>query len=344
MYDKTIISAKSYKHMHNSYNPQEQSAYPSFDEQFERGIKVYTLGVEADAVDLVPENLTSETPVLVAQGWGQMLLSMKPMLKMFFESGRRVMCIEHPRHGGDLGRVDVAADFPPEIRAEVWKAYNLAAMIKDRGILPVDVAGVSEGGLNCVLAAIMEPELIRNMALVGPAGLMGKTNFWDVSFRFVRSLLREHIDMFRPGAYSQNKSNSVTETWNFFGQNPYRALTETAAIAATQTQEMIRALHRGGHRIAVTMGVDDLIFDVPRTAKILATIGDDFDGFYITDGGHYDTVNNPKMGAIIRDLLGVLAAMPALKKDPTHVQGISSEEDARESVEGSAPGSPREDH
>ena len=143
----------------------------SFEKQFENRQKIESLGGMIEIVDVTPEKLAKETPVLFAPGWGETQETFKDSLKEMFELGRRVLSLSHAREGGDkedikenvVEATEKFADYPAD---ELRKAITLLAVLAEKGIEKIDVVAHSEGAINAVIAAALHPEKIRNMVLV----------------------------------------------------------------------------------------------------------------------------------------------------------------------------------
>jgi|GEM_PF-2568529 len=97
---------------------------------------------EEAVVDINPEEKESETPVLVAPGWGKMVSPVKKnMLEAIAASGhRRVLATDYPREM----RLDTA-NLPEEVPAqELQKAAALLELLEEKEIEKTDAIGHGE--------------------------------------------------------------------------------------------------------------------------------------------------------------------------------------------------------
>ena len=147
-----------------------------FDAQFAQKERLNLPGGMADIIDVRPENPKTETPVLLAPGWGLTDKVYQPAIQELVKRGRRVISLNHPRIGGDMSAAPQEAldKYPTE---EVRKALNLIDLLDQKGIEKTDVIAHSEGAINTCIAAVLHPEKFRNIVFYAPAGLIGEDTF-----------------------------------------------------------------------------------------------------------------------------------------------------------------------
>lgn len=155
----------------------------SIEEQFKRREFIETAGGKAEIVDITPQSRSSEAPVFFAPAWACTIGIYKTAIETAAKD-RRVISLNHPRHGGEIVLSDseksLVAEYPT---AEVRKALTLRDVLRHKQIDAIDVIAHSEGSINAGIAALIlaeeakqegkEPP-IRNIVFFGPAGLIGK--------------------------------------------------------------------------------------------------------------------------------------------------------------------------
>ena len=165
----------------------------SFEKQFSNRETIEVLDGKVEVVDIIPENLEKEIPVLFASGWGNTIKSYKDSMKIMSEKGRRVLGVEHARQGISENslkneQTDETKKYPIE---ELRKAFSILAVINKKNIEKIDVIAHSEGAINTAIAASIEPEKFSRIVFLNPAGMIGKDNFYTLTKRYISNNLKE---------------------------------------------------------------------------------------------------------------------------------------------------------
>jgi pimeloyl-ACP methyl ester carboxylesterase len=277
-----------------------------FRDQFKKREKIEVVGGTADVVDVSPETAKTEVPVFLAPAWACSTDVYEPAIKTLYDKGRRVVSLDHPRRGGDFDTVVSQEDlkkFPPE---QLRKAANILGVLEEKGIKKTDIIAHSEGAINAVIAATIEPEKFRNLVLFAPAGLIGKDSFLRLLKGFTgqsdfhesmkgRSPSDERFSWPEIPVSEEMKKRApifVEGAKKYLIQNPIRSLKETIDISKSQIHEMLRDLHAKGIGIVVISGIDDPVFPMEKMQKIANT--DFLDGFLSVRGGHGEIGNHPE--------------------------------------------------
>lgn len=295
-----------------------------FEKQFAQRQHIRMAGGDADIVDIKPEHQKSEIPVLWAPSWGVGIEHFKPILEQLVTNGRRVVSLDHPRTGGEpkhaidklktLGTASRAESIQNIVDdnsfAEVRKALNIIDTLDAAGIQKTDTIAYSEGAINTIIAALLQPERFRNIILYAPAGLIGKDNFFRLVREFTRqdeNMPKEHAIPVLPEERARAEQLGHTipeyaeipvtlgrermattagnESQTYITKNPYRAFTEVVGISTGQIHDALRELRSKGVHISVMAQVDDPVFPMDRMQKTVT--GDMVDGFLSIRGpGH----------------------------------------------------------
>lgn len=262
--------------------------------------------VEAEKIiDLNPENKKSETPILVAPGWGQMVSPVKEhMLKVLAEEGgRRVLATDYPRE------MKIETENLPEglPLQELQKAATLLEVLDKKIAKPegeesedqeqkVDLLCHSEGGLYGLLAACLKPERFRNIVLANPAGLIGKDSLLNLAYRFI---IKEGAKSTLPK--TAEKGEMAKAFWNYAVKHPKMSLGEARQVSESDTYDILKYLKKRGIKIAVVATTNDDVFTMERIQKhyseekAAGRVKDYLeiiDGFYSTLGTHGEAIGH----------------------------------------------------
>jgi pimeloyl-ACP methyl ester carboxylesterase len=264
-----------------------------------------------------PEEAGTSIPVLIAPGWAQTWKVFREPASQIAGAGRRVILIDHPRRcGGD--RTD---DSYPIVQTR--KAEGILLALAREQVDRIDLVAVSEGAINATIAAARKPELVRNLILVGPAGLSGEDTYRTLSTRFAIKNLRTML-----GFIDSRTSPAVASRWRegakYILQNPYRVYQEGKAVATSSISDLLKELHDKGIGVAIMHGVDDAGFPMHKVQETLreATLHQGLartflDGFASVQGGHDDLYVFPERyaGAVER-VLSALERRHRATQDP----------------------------
>ena len=297
----------------------------SVEEQI-KGAEILEINGEAvEVIDISPKKEKTDTPVLVAPGWGATPQFLRENIQRLVEGsgpdgGRRTISINTP-HGIDLigarpgtsvsravarrrvgqaAEEEVAEDYLTEetiTEAELRKVAATMRVLEDKKIDKVDVVAHSEACINVLLAAVLYPEKIGNIVLINPAGLMSKDNPVSLSVRFsmdsIKRSLREVVSGFPGGKqFARRMSNAGVEVAKSVIKNPLQSIREINAIAKTHTAELIDELRAKGIHISIIHSSEDKTFPLEEVKKMASAR--EIDEFYTIEGGHGEIMLNPE--------------------------------------------------
>lgn len=265
-------------------NRNEQITTPqSFESQFSTVKRFTHAGRTVEYVDVCPENLKRETPIIIATGWGEEAQLFKQAMQEIYNRGRRVIFFGNPRDTGVIGYAAYTILFP---EVEIQKAESLLELLKGENIRQVDVVAHSQGALYALFAANIDPDSrFRNIALVAPAGLMREDSFLKLATRWgIGNILKSAI---------RNKNlEPLKGSIQYITKNPLRSFKEAFAIASTPIHRFMWYLKSKGIGVSVIHGVDDPVFPMNEVQK--ATKSKHLVGFYSTVGDHNIVYTHPE--------------------------------------------------
>ena len=240
---------------------------------------------------MIPEKLKTETPVLIAPGWGETIETFRGSIISLANEGRRTLSIRHPRFGKISQPPQESLSIYPKF--EFTKALNLLAVLKQKGITKTDIVAHSEGAINAAIAATMNSEQFRSLVLVAPGGIMPKQDTNEIIERLWLNLEESLKRATKDPKVSPYLIRSGIETAKYILQNPPRALLEAIdALGKSDIVGMLKPLREQGIKVAIISGVDDPA--VPMVGLQEITKRDQIDGFYSIKGSHHDIYTQPE--------------------------------------------------
>ena len=252
----------------------------SFERQFRKERFASPYG-QVSVVDVKPETVTDQIPILIAPGWSEDCQTYSKTLSTAFKLGRRALSLEYSRLSGGV----IGNEGYPEV--ELRKARLILDALKKKGIDRADVIAHSEGAINVLIAAMLKPEQFRNIVLDKPAGLIGKDTKSALTGRFIRMLLEETI--IRPPLFMDPASSvSIGERIALYALVNSASITkEMDAITTFEIKDLMEALHNCGVMFSVISGVHDPLFPVSKQIGYMRETGAlSTDGYYSVVGGH----------------------------------------------------------
>lgn len=293
-------------------NSGPQEKIQSFEEQFSHIENCELFGGTIEYVDISPENLKTEVPVLFAPGWGETIETFKDSIKVMVSRGRRVIAMNHPRNS--ISFTKQSDKKYPDV--ELRKAFSLLKILEEKGIEKVDVMAHSEGGINTAIAATLETEKFRNIVFVNIGGLTGGDNFPKLDGRFNFNVIQEALLLIKNPEDLDRRTRimrSAKEAASYIFQNPLLALKESIAISKAEIEDMLKDLNDKGIGIVVINGVDDPVFPMEKMQKIVTK--DHLDGFLSAKGTHNEIVANPEKYVVaVDEMLDTLEANKSLRE------------------------------
>ncbi len=281
----------------------ESRSVKSFEEQFHNRQEIESLGGKVEVVDVTPESLKTEVPVIFAPGWGETPETFKDSIQAMTDLNRRVLSLEHARGGGNIDLGELKNEYSAD---ELRKAFALLDVLAEKDINKADVIAHSEGAINTVIAAAFQPERFRSIVFVGPAGLIGEDKFPQLAGRFSLKLIQNALTALLEPAKIGQMAQAGLETTKYILKNPTASLKEAVAISNSDIHETLKELHEKGIGTAIIHGVDDPVFPMDKMQEVVNR--EQVDGFYSVKGGHDEIWAHPeKYVALAEQALEALA-------------------------------------
>lgn len=216
-------------------------------------------------VDIIPNELKFDIPIMIAPGWGGTPKSFKDVIKCLFDEGFRVICVNHIRHDMKLITKEGIS------RLEFQKADSLVSIIKHLGINKINIVAHSEGAINAIIAVQNNRDLFSKMILIGPGGIVDKEPFIELLSRFIGNILLSSVSTFGDIKAIVRFFRSGVEILKYFSKNPMMGLLEGSAISHSHMKTNLNGLHSTGMYIGMIHGTEDIVFPLN---KIMESIKD----------------------------------------------------------------------
>ncbi len=261
------------------------SLHKNIEQQFTERQKIELLGSDLELVDVCPDNLKTQTPLIFGLGWGGDPDAYKNNILSLAKTGRRVISLDAV-HGVDHQINDEQFGDLPE--AELRKVAALIEALENKNISQADAVGYSEGGIYVTLAALLYPEKFRNLVLVNPGGMIGQDNEARLTAGFLRDLVKHFVESFSDKEKLARWAKVYGGMVKSVAKDLPKALREISAISDAQIENFLRELKSQGLGILIIHSVDDHAFPMDRVQRIAKP--DQVDGFYSVKGAHADFV------------------------------------------------------
>ena len=275
-------------------------------------------GKSIDVVDVHPYHQKDDVPTLWAPAWACTLPVYKLAITELAKLGRRVISLDHPRFGGSFSSAPSDESMKDYPQTQLRKALNILAVLEKKGIEKTDVIAHSEGAINTVIAAALQPEKFRNIVLYAPAGMTGDDTFMRLLKGFASQgqprptmnklnvSAEERAAAEREGrtiaAYEELPISDEKETSDaankaaprYVLKNPLRALREGLDMSHFRIDELVRYLHQEkGVGFVIMSAVDDPVFKTETMQKMVDARM--LNGFVTVRGGHGDIGGHPEL-------------------------------------------------
>jgi pimeloyl-ACP methyl ester carboxylesterase len=265
---------------------------------------------QIEFVEEYPNQIVSETPVVFIPGMAADWEHMEDSLKILSEEGRHLFALVQPKK--KMADVDI----------ETQKAFSILSLIENKDLNNTDLVATSEGAINALIGACLDPKKIRNIVLVNPAGLFGKDGRISLVKRSGEEMTRSLNEAGDDPEVIQKLKSLRKRSKKLMIENPSVFLQELRALSQVDIQEMLGYLKEQGIKVSIIQGVEDLLFPMRKTQEY-AKAGL-IEGFYSTKGGHYNFLTHPQdfmplVGKALRTLEEKLHIEESEEKNAWHI-------------------------
>ena len=288
-----------------------------FDLQFaDRQVMAFP-AERVSVVDIVPEHLADQTPVLLGVGWAEDQNTYKKTLKVLHDEKRRSVAVSYP------GRGEAEESFEEYPEVELRHAQSVLAVLDQKGIERTDAIFHSEGAISGHIAATLQPGRFRNIVLDKPAGLIGEDGKARLVGRFVKLMAQEAIER-KPFSFTDptNGTSSIARVALYMLKHR-ELFTELEALTTQDITGLIHGLEEQGVMLSIIAGPSDPLFPVSRQIHHMRASQEatgkrlPIEGYYSVRGGHNElSIHADTHAALAADALkGLQRRRERLKRD-----------------------------
>lgn len=233
-----------------------------------------------------------QEPVLIAPGWNQTIEVWLPAIDELSTLGKRVVMIEAP-HGITPEQTELPKQLQHIPTIMIQKAQAHIALLIHLHIKQVDIIAQSQGGIDALVATLLDPKRIHNTILFNPAGMVGPDKLPFLLGRFTLEAIRDILTHFKHSSkYSRERINQkiVLEML----KHPVKSTESAQAITEIRLEQLIELIREQcDSQIVCIAGSDDTLFPIEkmRTRASLQTLG----GFLTVKGNHVDIFRRPSI-------------------------------------------------
>ena len=224
----------------------------NFDEQIDSLHIIESAdGSFIEFADLKPEILESDVPIVLLGGMATDIRSVKKAARTIFNQGRRVIIINQPLRSKDANDKTVHNDIHPY---HSTNADHMLEVIKELDTEKVDVIAQSEASLYATVAALQQPDKIRNLVIFTGSGLIGKDSYRKLLARFI-------IEAAKPRKDITQTINYTASFMDYVSQKSYKELKdELKATASSRIDRPLRDLRDKGVKVIVIQAKSDPVY------------------------------------------------------------------------------------
>jgi pimeloyl-ACP methyl ester carboxylesterase len=276
---------------------------PKLVGQFDSPAVITVSKQEIRVVDIAPDILKNDIPVIFAPGFSAVAWSLKDPILSVAEQGRRVISY-YAAHGvptnRNLGGLPVG---------QMRKLEVLLAIVEQKKLAKVNIIANSEAAVYATVFANLYPEKVGSVVLITPAGLMGKDSIFAMIYRFILDMLEDRRLKSRPlpnGFAPTEFSVSLESGIAAIRADLKASLYEVRGMAKFDLAKNISEATNKGVKFAIIHSEQDRLFPLARIKKNLP------DGlvsiFEVVWGTHNAVYNYKPYGQIAERTLSLLEA------------------------------------
>ncbi|HYV33334.1 MAG TPA: alpha/beta hydrolase [Candidatus Limnocylindria bacterium] len=297
----------------------------SFNEQYDNPETIDVAEGTLKIYRATPEIKKHSSPILLGHGYPASPTVMKENLRELFEKGKDVIFPYTPR-GIQMNPNIAESELSSQGNLddiELKKASAFLTVIKSKDLKNINGLGFSEGALHIVAAALTEPERFKNLTLVNPAGVMGKTNFLTFLKGAVKHAQKETSKLekaittgkYLTGALDERVSPNAEAASGSASERISAELKSLWAIPKADILDALAVLEKRGIGIRIIHTEGDQIYPLSKIKKMLEVKGLGH-LLQVEKGSHTAFSANPKrFGKIIME---AFAGLDKQKNLPRH--------------------------
>ncbi len=244
--------------------------------------------VAVDVVDLPARGPESGPAIVLLPGFAETPHSFTANLHGLNDA-RRVLAVGNC-HGIDTAPIRGHAH--PQLR----KAQAVIAMLDAKGVRGADLVAHSEGGVVASIVARLRPDLIRNIVLLNPAGLMAEESLPALLMRFTLDGIRnawKGISGVRDDTHRRIDALGGAEVGRSIREAPLQTASEVLALGSASIAKPLKEAGEAGIGVALITAKEDMLFPLHRRPRrITRETGIPAEHIHVIPGGHVAHTEN----------------------------------------------------
>ncbi|MBI4128602.1 MAG: alpha/beta fold hydrolase [Parcubacteria group bacterium] len=275
-------------------------------------------GEEIGVIDISPEEVKSETPIVLLPGFGATPETYRELIIKLAETKHRVLSIDAP-HGINADSMKDTAGLAEIPDSERRKINAFLTVLEAKKLDRVYVVAHSAAGIYISLAAPLYPEKFRGVLLANPAGMMENDSFQRFMGGFSQEVTKHVAQSVHDLELRRKMRKTLGDTAGVVKHSPMQTIKEGLTIFRARINDAIRKANKKGVRFSLIHGVHDNLFpprvneedalgesrgkDTGReTRGVNETASrDQFVGVYSVKGSHTELLEQPAVYARLFD-------------------------------------------
>lgn len=254
----------------------------NFERQFDRVEAIPFQDSIVQTWDLRPENeLEGSVPIIFIPAWGATPHTYKDGLKVYYESGRRVVSFAFPPKVKEVTKAGIP-------NALATKAAAVLTVLRQKGLTKVDAIGYSEGSIILQLVAHEVGCHFRNLVFLAPTGLTGKESYPNIIRLEILNVLQLLIKKLTANGQEKSRMNSKKkDVKNWISQvGLLKSWQDGILPGFMETHELLYEIQMCSqkHQIGIIAGKNDKMINIKKLHKQAEE--HKIEHFYEVDGGH----------------------------------------------------------
>jgi pimeloyl-ACP methyl ester carboxylesterase len=212
-------------------------------------------GHQVAVYDITPAQLRSRVPVIICPGFVEVPESWRRHIELLVGYGYRVIAFDAP-HGLPLPvQEGICGSILGHVFIERQKMMTLVGIMESLGIPQADLVARSEGALWAIHTAYRYPNLVRDIVLMNPAGLIGRG--WHPPFliRWLQDIIQTKRDeLGEKPFYAPVPADTV------MAQSWWNTAREILALISADSLAKLRLVKSDGHKVVLITTEYDRLF------------------------------------------------------------------------------------
>ncbi|MCA9358832.1 hypothetical protein KC926_01350 [Candidatus Kaiserbacteria bacterium] len=242
------------------------------------------------------ENEKTDVPVMIFPGWTGGSETYAVNMDAFATEGRSSVMVE-------LLEDQLDSDIQHNLKC----AFEYNNVINGSNLEKIDAVGYSEGALNLIVAAILNPEKFNNIVLISPVGLSDNVSKTDLAVNFSREVVSGFFDWLKTEKGREMMMGVSKSVIGRLVGSPIKSWKQVLGMTNVNLVEELKALREQGVGVSIVHGVNDKLISTDDMQKLLNQ--EAIDDLHLFEGSHPDFLfKAEECTKIVDDALDKLSA------------------------------------